>query len=393
MNKKLLAVAVAGALAAPVAALAQSSVTISGKVIATFGNYKIANFNPSIAVVALRGANPGNSSETIVKDESSRVIFEMREDLGGGLAAIGKLDFRPSLSDSGAAGVTGESFVGLTSKNWGTLTMGKHDLHYGGSASFTGVHLGLQTNPTAIMDRAAAGTVAIANQTRTQNVVRYGSPKFGNMFEVVVAYSANATPSGNLTAGNTVANEGDVGSIARKGSAWNIAPKIWGANWEAGYSYWVAKPDAATAALAVDKQRGDNLYGWYKWGGLRVGLAWNKSKVDARTAAAPAGTVIQVSNRTAWGIPIGYNWGSHNVYFDWYKARADKATALSGLDTKANFLGLAYAYDLSKRTSAGVSYTRINNGSAAVYNMFSSQQAILFGEDPRFIGVTLQHRY
>jgi predicted porin len=42
MNKKLLAVAVAGALAAPVAALAQSSVTISGNFKVSWESLKIS---------------------------------------------------------------------------------------------------------------------------------------------------------------------------------------------------------------------------------------------------------------------------------------------------------------------------------------------------------------
>ena len=200
----------------------------------------------------------------------------------------------------------------------------------------------------------------------------------------------------------------------RKGSAVNIAPKLWGANWEVGYSYWNDKPDLGTVvAGSVTKLRGDSLYGWYKWGGLRVGLAWNRSKIDAATAAASSlatlPTTVEASNRNAWGIPVSYNWGAHNIYVDWYKARADKSSAttagtvcfvatmptagISCGETKATFFGVTYAYDLSKRTSAAVSFTRINNGSAAAYGLFTQQQTIVFGEDPRFWGVTLQHRY
>ena len=42
MNKKLIAVAVAGLFVAPAAALAQSSVTISGKLMTSFGQYNQA---------------------------------------------------------------------------------------------------------------------------------------------------------------------------------------------------------------------------------------------------------------------------------------------------------------------------------------------------------------
>ena len=77
MNKKLLAVAVAGTFLAPAAALAQSSVTISGKLIASFGGYTLGGRAAGAA---------GRGTETITRDESSRIIFSVREDLTPGLA-------------------------------------------------------------------------------------------------------------------------------------------------------------------------------------------------------------------------------------------------------------------------------------------------------------------
>jgi len=393
MNKKLIAVAVAGMFAAP-AAFAQTTVTITGKAIASFGNYKVSG-RPAGAT--------GSNSETQVRDESSTLIFSMREDLGGGLAAIAKYDLRPSM-DTGALAATGEDYIGLTSPTMGTIAMGRFPIHYGNHASFTGVHSGLLSNPTAIFDRAGAGATSIARQSRMDNVVRYGSPKFADMFEVVVAYSTSGAGLGPLE------SEGDLRSTARKGSAWNIQPKLWGKNWEASYSYYTAKPDfavpvatfsastgAATTAAAnlaaavVSKHRGDSLYGWYMWGGLRVGLAWNRSKVDNTTLAT--GATVEASKRTAWGLPISYNWGNHTIYGDFFRARADKAAAFAGLDTKANLFGVTYAYDMSKRTSVGVSYVRIKNGAAAAYNLFTGNAGLVAGEDPRTWNVVMAHRF
>lgn len=402
MNKKLLAVAVAGTFLAPAAALAQSSVTISGIVKTSFGQYKVNG---------RAGGAVGANGETQVRDESSRIIFSMREDLGGGMAAIGKFDLRFATSDGGVGGNSGESFVGLTSPTWGTIALGKFDFHYGNSASFTTTHGGLQTGTTSIMDVAGAGTAVIANQSRTNNSIRYGSPKFADMFEVIVGYSANPIVASNTqfttasAAGattTTVANqaENDLRSTVRKGSAWNVQPKLYGKNWEASYSYWMAKPDiglntvtagAAVTPTSVVKHRGDSLYGWYMWGGLRVGLAYNRSKVDTTAVAAGvAGATATSSNRKAWGIPISYNWGNHTVYFDYNKANSDRIIAG---DTKARMLGLTYAYDLSKRTSAALSYAGIKNGANATYNLFSGNAGLVAGEDPRSIHVTLLHRY
>ena len=76
MNKKLLAVAVAGALAAPGLAMAQSSVTISGILKGSFDNFGISNAATS---------RTGNLSEMRVSDHSSRIIFNVTVDLGGGM--------------------------------------------------------------------------------------------------------------------------------------------------------------------------------------------------------------------------------------------------------------------------------------------------------------------
>jgi predicted porin len=383
-------------------AFAQTTVTITGLIRTSFGQYSVSG----------RAAGAvGQSREWQVRDESSRIIFLMREDLGGGMAAIGKFDLRFATSDGGVGGNSGESYVGLTSPTWGTIALGKFDFHYGNSASFTGTHAGLQTNPTSIMDVAGAGTAVIANQTRTNNAIRYGSPKWGDMFEVIVGYSANPTAASNTqfttttatgSVSTTIANqaENDLRSTARKGSAFNIQPKLYGKNWEASYSYWMAKPDiglntitngVVTAPATVVKHRGDSLYGWYLWGGLRLGLAYNRSRVDTTTLAT--GATTQTSNRNAWGIPIAYTWGNHNIYFDYNRARADKAAGFAGLDTKARLLGLSYAYDLSKRTSAALSYVQIKNGAAATYNLFSGNAGLVAGEDPRSLHVTLTHRY
>ena len=91
MNKKLIAVAVAGLFAAPTAALAQSSVTISGQIKGGFESLKLNS-----------GAlSRGNASQHGVVDDSSALVFSVREDLGGDLAAVVRLDMRIKPDDGG----------------------------------------------------------------------------------------------------------------------------------------------------------------------------------------------------------------------------------------------------------------------------------------------------
>lgn len=365
MQKKLLAVAVAGALAIPGVALAQSSVTISGF------------FKGGLESVKFSSTAKNPNSSTSVVDDSSRIIFNVREDLGGGLSAIGQYDMRMSI-DMGALAGTGNNHVGLQSKQWGRLTFGRQDLHYFNRESDMTARGTLRSDSISILAFAGAGGTAIAGATRTANTVQWVSPNWGG-FTLGAAYSS----SGGGGADGDIA----AGAGVRKGSAWNLNPNFAGKNFQIGYSYWTSKPDGAGAT----NQRGDRLYGSYSWSGFKLGLAWDKSKLTT------AATGVTASNRTAWSIPVSYSWGKHSVHAHYDKARDDKATP--GVSDGAKMFALSYAYDLSKRTSASVTYAKINNDAGGIYNLFTGVglggqvAASAAGEDPRVLAFTLRHAF
>lgn len=369
MQKKLMAVAIAGALGLPGSvALAQSSVTITG------------NLKASIANTSLRGrpaGSLGNSSETRVEDESSRIIFKMREDLGGGLAAIGQVDWRVT-TDTGTDAAAGNTFVGLTSKSWGTIVLGRRDLHYYNRESHLTVNGSLKADSISILGYAGAGASSIAVTSRTTNVVHYTSPNWGG-FTFILAMSTNP-----------FAAEADLGSGTRRGQAWNFNPNYKGKNFQIGYSYWKSKSDAG----AAPDQRGDRLYGSINFGGWKVGLAWDKARI--RPAAGGADT----SRRTAWSIPVHYEWGKHGIYAHYDHAGNDKATAIND---SATMFAISYAYKMSKRTSLALTYAQINNNVGGRYNFFTGAgglgsgstavTAALAGSDPRIMSATINHKF
>jgi predicted porin len=431
MNKKLLAVAVAGALAVPALAFAQSSVTISGVLKVGVDNLSISNS------AASRGGK--NTSEMRVTDNSSRIIFNMVEDLGNGLSGIGQVDVRFS-TDIAAQGYQangtatgtgpttmsagGNTWVGLRSKTMGTVVVGRQDLHYGlfelnEIAAKAGA---LMATSVGLFDFMNNG-VAIAGGTRTNNVVMYDSPNWGG-FDFRAAWSAN--PTGVET---------DLTSVTtnRKGNAWNFNPKYNGGNWGARYSYWSQKSDggstpavltslaACTAAQTAAggtvsalggtscasglsqpaDQRGDTLLGWVTFGGFKVALGWNKSRLTG-TDATNGGAGREIASRTAWTLPISYVTGPHNIYFHYTKANDDKDTAATD---GAKMWALAYVYDLSKRTSLGLSYAKIINDAGGAYNFFTNGGgnslgqfgsiggSSLAGEKPQLISAILRHAF
>ena len=375
MKKKLLAVAVAGALAAPGIALAQSSVTISGVFKASLENMRIGS--PTAARAGL------NTTENRVADDSSRILFNVVEDLGGGLQAIGQADLRMPIASGAAIAMSGNTHVGLRSASLGRIFVGRQDVHYSNTESDMSVLAGdLRADSISLLAYMRDGTTAIANATRTPNIIHYTTPNFGG-FTAIVGYST----------GPNAVQQADLASGVRKGNAFTFNPNYAAANWQVGYSYWNSKPDGGGATLATGDQRSNKLYGSFKMAGFKVGLAWDKSRVRSSVGATSG---LVVGDRTAWSLPISYMMGNNGFHFHYTKARTDRVVANSG----AKMVALSYQYALSKRTSVGLTYAKITNDAGAAYNFFTSTSlgnstgsAIAAGEDPRLFAGTIRHAF
>jgi len=390
MKMAAMVAAACATLSPPV--LAQSTVTISGRFTMAVDSVKIKN-------------RAGNTNETGVNDNTSYIRFNVVEDLGGGVLAIGQLETRNEL-DLGTLAATGPTFVGLKSKAWGQIIFGRENLHYGlRSSDMFAAGAELRIDSLGILAYANGGATAIAAATRTPNVVQYTSPSW-NGFAIKAAYSSQP--------GNAANGEADIGSSVRKGKAWNLNPSFRRGDFEGGYSYWDSKADGAFAGLgapakgaafgqaAGTDQRGDRLYGSYVWGGFKAGLVWDKARVRTVTAAART----EISDRTAWSVPLRYQAGKHGFYAEYSKANKDKAAAFSGLDTKADLFSLAYIYSLSKRTSVSLNYARMDNGANSFYNLYTQRSGtqdpvglastgagVNRGEDPRVLGAAISHYF
>jgi predicted porin len=401
--------AVAMALAVPTAVLAQSAVTISGTFKVGIDNLKIDDGCTTAACAASAGTNNGavlrtgrNTRETRVTDNSSQIHFNVTEDLGAGMAGIAKLDLRFAPDEGGTANnASGNTWVGIRSTGFGTITFGRHDLHYGKQPDDVPTKGALMASSVSLMDYAAGGTVAVANATRTPNVIRWDSPAFGGI-NVTAAYSTSAGGIDNdLTHGDSA------------GKAWNINPSFTGPNFQVGYSHWDMKSDNADAAATTNpgriEQKSDVLYGFMRFGPFKVGAAINKSNMDV------AGT--EISDRTNWTIPVSWTMGRNTVAATFTQAGEDDAFVAGGDDTKARMIALMYAFDFSKRTSLSFTYAQIRNEDNAAYDFFtncggstipgptsvnfgkatggfgSTGSCTNFGEDPKLMAVTLRHTF
>ncbi|MDO9361218.1 MAG: porin [Polaromonas sp.] len=357
MKKSLVALA---ALAVAGGAFAQSSVTLSG------------NIKGGVAQTKYSNAAAGNGTGLSLADGSSRFLIGGTEDLGGGLKAVFQIDTRFRVDDNGGAAgaagtgtltaapsqlASGNTFVGL-SGGLGMIQIGKLDTHYClGSDQHGARATALQASSCAIL--GFVGAAPIANASRSQNIIRYTTPNFAG-FQAQVNYSTSWTgPEGA---------PGDTG----KGRAAAFGLNYGNGPLKAGVSFWDAKSENRTAGVArADQSAGTAFIDW-NFGVATVGLTYDQSELEPTTAAG----VQTQTKRRAWSIPVTVPLGAGTFLFTYTKAR-DTTGSGGAANTGATLASVGYDYALSKRTSLGVSYAKLNNKAAGAYSLYT--QAALNG--------------
>src|SRR5437899_3747102 len=128
MQKKLLTMAVAGALAAPCIALAQSSVEVYGTVNMAFGKFKYGDGAAArTADGAARTTVGADVSKWDVSQGASNYGLRGRESLGGGLTAWFQIEQNAPMERSNNIAITPasrNSAVGIQG-NWGNVFFGQ----------------------------------------------------------------------------------------------------------------------------------------------------------------------------------------------------------------------------------------------------------------------------
>ncbi len=175
MNKKLVAVAVAGVLAAPLAAEAQTAnVTLYGRLNLTMEAVSGRAIDPNMPV------NNQSQNRTVyrVSSNSSRLGVRGSEALGGGLSAIFQIESNVSADTGGGLLGTRETFAGLQGP-WGTFKIGNFLAPYDDIHPIFG---NVPTLTTSILSTAALwaqGSQSKANggfDARLGNSIRYDMP-------------------------------------------------------------------------------------------------------------------------------------------------------------------------------------------------------------------------
>ena len=361
MQKKLLTLAVAGALGVPGMALAQTGVEVYGTVNMTFGNVKYSGATAGLPSI----------SKWDVANNASNYGVRGRENLGGGLTGWYQIEQNAPLERSSNIAITpasrnsaiglqggfGNIFMGQWTTPWADLDSLWSVGTAGGWGPVTSIIGRRETTGTApnyncantlpvpaagaaVCDAVeAGGGVGHPFWRRVSNAVFYQSSVMSGM-QFKFAYQTN---EGKATGATTTAAN----------------PSLWSASGQ-----WAGMGGAARIGVAIDRHKeftlaggtdsGYAVKGGYNFGVANIGFAWERN-----TYKQAAGGDAKVSQYgLAVAVPVGG---------DFIRGSYAKATDLKNVvgDQGAKTYNLGYEHNFSKRTAVSAGYAKIINEAGA----------------------------
>ena len=312
MKKNIIALAIASAIAAPIA-MADAPVV--------YGIANMAIQNNAYDKPLATGKDAGTTVDSI----ASRVGIKGSEDLGNGLKAIYKMEFGVNIDGSKDGLSARNQYVGLAG-GFGTVLLGTHDTPLKMSQPKDLFNDGLADNGKV------SNVLLSGGEVRADNVLAYVSPSFSGV-KIVAATVAGANDSDNGLEDETPTAT-DKSELAH------------------GYS---------VAAMYGSTKKGLYLAAAFNGGELfETATPANKSRAETRLSAqyATGGLIANVMYQTQDNVgsaiiaSAGYKMGKFMPKVKW----ADTSeTDNSGADGTVTSLGLNYS--LGKKTTAYVEYS------------------------------------
>src|SRR5688572_12142942 len=367
MQKKVIALAVAGVLGAPAIALAQTStVQVFGRM---YVEYSYAD-QGQYPIATVPGGFAERSNADFIQTPGIEIGFKGEEKLGGGLSA-----WFQCISTADPRGVNGDGFCQRNSAlglkgGFGNVFIGNWDTPFKRTISPTNVG----GNDTGIWGTAflltgnstttAVGGSRTAFKRRQTNSINYDSPNFGG-FQVMAMFTAaqSSTSSTDLSTNE----KPRVISFAGQYSAGPLFVS-------AGYERHSEFNGGTTGGVA--NREGDED-GWfvgaaYTWGPVRFGGQYTRQEVEFGTAAAPTESRVR-----AWHF--GVDWriaGPHGLRAAYTQAGNIRGNGpavgvrpAAGGNTGSKQYQIRYVYTFSKRTEFAIGVTKVDNESAATYSI------------------------
>ena len=393
MQKKILALAVAGALA-PAAAMAQSTVEIYGRANLGFDNWR--------ATGATASGNDFKARNRIY-DSGSRLGFRVNEGLGGGMRAFVvmesgvNVDTGSNLGQStGANGSTGfwasrDSYLGLGG-GWGDVRWGRQSIWWSNGII-------AQTGPNyinAAVDGLTTGGLGVSVPvTRQSNVISYNSPTMGG-FNASLSYSPSDQEGITYT-----------GTGQSAGKIWGITGRFTGGALRA-QADWAKRSNVGNVSGVNNSGFKIGVGFAYAPGSQISAIHERLENKNINATSNPLVGTIAAAGQTAKMKVNLLNW--EHMLGPWqllaqyaWTSKIDGITITD--NTRTRGFTVAAKYFLSKRTGVYASFTGIKNEANAVGDLTgggyssagpSGQQGLppaSRGADPRILAVGVMHNF
>jgi len=437
MNKKVMAVAVAGVLAAPAAFAQSSNVQLYGRAVLGVDNYKAtgsrdqqnggtvavptaptgAECTNQVTATCTSGGDIQYKSRFRVFDNSSRVGLRGTEDLGNGLKAIFQIETGVNIDNGSITGQAGtsnvssgfwasrDSFVGIDS-NFGRLTFGRQSIYWanGVNAQFAANYINTEipwTNGTGF------GRLGVPT-ARTNNTAQYTTPTFAGI-NGTLSWSPGATTATNVPAmagqeavqnNNSADTDGRVYGATLRGT-WG--PFYVQGDWINGKSN---TPIGAGNAIAPNPRA--DITAWKlggSWGympGARIGAIWARIERNqvASLGGANAGTEVDIDG---WTINWEHTFGNFQVMAQYGQTgdidgcNGTETVSCNNSSSKGYMVGGRYF--LSKRTWLFASWNKVDNKENAFSDYTGGNQTSVgtgitpYGADPQIWALGIFHQF
>ncbi len=399
-DKLPLVIAVAAAMAAP-AALAQTNVTLYGKLYPHLINEKGSGATAvgtprSTLSSALPGTN-GVTKNNGMTSGNSRFGLRGTEDLGGGLKALFQLESSFALEDGTTSAPQfwdRDTYIGLSSKALGTLKLGQIDTvfkEYGDTIGILGVSSGTFMSSSNILRKPGFGTSNAARfHERMGNSVQYESPEFGG-----------------FQFGVQVSDDG-LASAANDQKAYSYGVKYDQGPFFVALAHEIHDDFFGGSAQAPSALRNSILTGTSKDTATQLTLQWrlnkqHKFEIDViRKQYDETGAVGRFKSykNTAYQVAMENRWSdTFRTAAHYVKSDAGSCSLIGGAacntdGLEGSQLVVGASYYLSRRTYGFAAASKLTNGKSARFSTSQLSGARTnYGEDLTQFAVGISHNF
>lgn len=365
MQKKVMALAVAGALAAP-AAMAQVQIG---------GGIHLQYFNND-------SGRTGFEKTDVMATSEPEIYIRGEEKLGGGLSAWFQCTSSFDVIGVAASNTTGagqwcgrNSAIGFRG-DFGNVFFGTwdtpHKLVSNLARGWWGGTNTLQGGTLQILANGSDSNVANAGSSffrRHQRSINYHSPDWGGFNLQVASSSANEATS------ITTASGVDKPRLMSVAGQYRTGPFFAGVGYESHDNFGGVNSSDSSINVAA---------GFTFFGALKVSALY--MQVEYKPDVGP--------KVEADGFALYGDWrlsGPHSLYVQWASRSDADVGGVTQTATGTDVLGFAYGYSFSKRTQGYVAYNEMKNDTNI--NFSQGTTASTLGGKQKVIGLGLRHSF